>query len=92
MITEFFIWVMGQTASLMLMLFPAGPTSGSTESGLTTGLGVVLGYAAGFGSWVPWAAIGPAILVVLGVLLAASVIRLVRIVASFLTLGGGSAA
>lgn len=50
------------------------------------------GHAAGFGQWIPWAtAINTATFVVacIGV---AFVIKLVRVVASFFTAGGGSAA
>lgn len=92
MITEFFLWVMAQTARLVLSLFPAGPDAGQVPDAMASGVGTVLGYAGGFGNWIPWGQVGPALVVVLGVLVAAGAIKLVRIVASFLTLGGGSAA
>lgn len=92
MITKFFIWLMGQTAQLVLSLFPTGPDPSSSISSATSGIGQVFSWAAALGNWVPWSAVGPALVVVGGALVTAGVIKLVRIVASFLTLGGGSAA
>jgi hypothetical protein len=93
-ITEFFIWVMAGLFRLVLGLFPTGNAGQSAQvaDGVQSGIGTVFGYAASFGNWVPWSAIGPALLVVIGVLGAAAVVKLVRIVASFLSFGGGSAA
>jgi hypothetical protein len=91
-IADFFITTMGYLASLVLSLFPDSTGPGEAQGAIATGLGTVFGYAAGFGAWVPWSAIGPAVLVVTAVFLVAGVIRLVRIVASFLSFGGGSAA
>lgn len=92
MITEFFLWLLGSIAKLVLTLFPAGPDPAPALGGATSGIGQIFGWAAGLGNWVPWSAIGPALGVVVLVLAAAGVVKLVRIVASFLTLGGGSAA
>jgi hypothetical protein len=91
-ISEFFIWVMASTARLVLGLFPVGPSADQAPDAMASGLGTVLGYAGGFGNWIPWTQVGPALLVVLGLLLAAGGVKLVRIAASFLTFGGGSAA
>jgi hypothetical protein len=91
-IAEFFIWIMAATARLVLSLFPAGPDGEQVPDAVASGLGTVLGYAAGFGNWVPWGQVGPALLVVLALLVAAGGVKLVRIAASFLTFGGGSAA
>jgi len=91
-ITEFFLFLMRSIAELVLSLFPDGPDPDELDGTVTSGLGTLFGYAGGFGSWVPWSTIGGALLLVVACLVAAGVIKLVRIVASFLTLGGGSAA
>lgn len=92
MITEFFVWIMAATARLVFSVFPAGPESGSTASSVQTALGTVFGFAADLSNWLPWGSIAPAVAVVGGILLAVGIVKLVRIVASFLTFGGGSAA
>lgn len=56
------------------------------------GLSWLAEQAQGWGYWVPWAAFLQAMTFVAAVIGIALVIRLVRIVASFFTAGGGSAA
>jgi hypothetical protein len=91
-ITEFFIWIMAQTSRLVLTLFPRGPQGQDAADGVQQGIGTVLGYATGFGHWIPWNVVGPALALCIAGMVTAGGIRLVRIIASFLTLGGGSAA
>lgn len=62
---------------------------------LTQGTGfiqTVVSYAGLFDSWVPMSIAGPVVIFVPLALVAGLVIKVARIVASFLTLGGGSAA
>jgi hypothetical protein len=55
-------------------------------------LSQIWGWGAGLGAWVPWQLIGVVVAAVLACALIGFLIKIVRIVASFLTLGGGSAA
>lgn len=50
----------------------------------------VAAFASTFGHWVPWSLVVAVLLVVVGCIVAAFLIRIVRIVASFMTLGGGA--
>lgn len=47
-------------------------------------------WAGTIGTWVPWAVVGLSVGLVVLVMLAGLAIQLVRIVASFVTLGGGA--
>lgn len=60
-------------------------------SDLESALGVVGTAAAGFGDWVPVGTAVQAAMFVCSMLTLGLAIRLIRIVASFLTAGGGSA-
>lgn len=55
-------------------------------------LATVFSAGAGLGAWLPWPLIGTVFAAVMSCLLAGLTIKLVRIVASFFTAGGGSAA
>lgn len=92
MITHLLIVAVGGFAKVVLHLFPPLPDPGPILGGVNGAVGTVFSYAAGFGAWVPWGAVAAALGVVVAMLAASAVIKLVRIVASFLTLGGGSAA
>lgn len=59
---------------------------------MTTGLGSVADYAASMSTWVPFGFVLGVAGSVLACVAAGFLIKLVRIVASFLTAGGGSAA
>jgi hypothetical protein len=84
---------MASTARLLFAVIPGpDPSASSTVSGVQQGLGTVLAYATQFGSWIPWNVVGPAVLITFAALIASGGIKLVRIVLSFITLGGGSAA
>jgi hypothetical protein len=86
-------WVMVAIADFVsaigsLLTVPSPPAFLSSLPGW---IGTVGGYVANTGVWLPWslaAAVGSAYAAILGVGLA---IKLVRIAASFVTLGGGSA-
>ena len=69
--------------------FPAVPSFVSEAAGFASTIG---GYVASTGSWIPWP-IMSATLAAYGVCLAAALlVKTARIIASFVTLGGGSAA
>lgn len=55
-------------------------------------MGTVWGYGAGLGAWVPWSLAGTVLASALACAASGFVIKVVRIVASFFTAGGGSAA
>jgi hypothetical protein len=61
-------------------------------AGAPAAASAVAGYVADTGSWIPWTLMQAVILTWVTVLAAGLAIKVVRIVASFLTLGGGSAA
>ena len=61
-------------------------------SGLSAKVAVVTENMAALGNWVPFGAAGQATALVLASILVALTIKLIRIVASFFTAGGGSAA
>ncbi len=93
MITEFFLWLMASVWHLVTSLFPdPDPATSTVADGVQQGIGTVLAYAGAFGHWIPWWVVVPVLALVMGALIAGGGIKLVRIVASFLTLGGGSAA
>ncbi len=76
--------------------FVAGLFGGLSMPGWWDSLGGyvqdLFGYMAGLGGWIPFGHIGNAVAWVFLCIGIALVVRLVRIVASFLTAGGGSAA
>lgn len=91
MITAKLLDFLGALVSFVTGLLPTMSTPGwlDTASGH---LATVLGYGAALGAWIPWQVAGivfGSLMVALGVSFG---IKVVRIVASFLTLGGGSAA
>jgi hypothetical protein len=91
-ITHLFLVALSGFARAVMGLFPPLPDPDPVIGSASSGLGTVFGYAGQFGGWIPWATVAAALAVVVAVLAAAGVIKLVRIGASFLTLGGGSAA
>ena len=92
MITAFFIWLLGTVVVLVFGLFPDLPSPEPLLGGTESGIGYVVSSAGALSFWVPFGAAGSALVVVAGVAVIAFGIKLARIVASFLTLGGGSAA
>lgn len=72
-----------------LVNFPPVPAFVADAGGYATTVG---GYVVSTGAWIPWPILA-SVLAAYGVCLAAGlVVKTVRIVASFVTLGGGSAA
>jgi hypothetical protein len=92
MITEWLLYFLGSVAEALLELIPGAPERQPAVDGFQQGIGTVVAYAGAFGHWIPWNVVGPVCLLVFGALVASGGIKLVRIVLSFLTLGGGSAA
>lgn len=94
MIVEFFIWLLGSVVHLvadLIGLIPV-PDPDPILDGINDSVATVFTSAGELAFWVPFSATGSALMVVAAVAAAAGAIKLIRIVASFLTLGGGSAA
>jgi hypothetical protein len=90
-ITELLLGFFGQLAEWVLWLLPDAPSgSDSIPDNVLSGLGMVLGYGADLGAWIPWAVVVPTLAILTAVLVASGSILLVRIVASFFSGGGGS--
>lgn len=88
-----FEWLYGLLASLWEALcaaLPAVPVPGWLTGGAAT-VGEVLGKAAALGNWVPFELAAVVVASVVVCLLAGVAIKVARIVASFMTVGGGSA-
>lgn len=92
MITAAIMWLLGGFVTLVFSLFPPLPDPGPILANVQGGIGSVFSSAASLSFWVPFGATGAALALVAAVAVVAFGIKLVRIVASFLTLGGGSAA
>lgn len=75
----------------VLGLFPDGAPPAWMSQG-TAALSTVWSYAAGLGAWVPWSFAGTVIGAIVASVGIGFAIKIVRIVASFFTAGGGSAA
>jgi hypothetical protein len=93
-IVDFLIWMMSTVVELvaaLIGLIPV-PDPAPVISAVNGSVGVVFDAAGALAFWVPFGATGAALLVVAGCAGVAFGIKVVRIVASFLTLGGGSAA
>lgn len=92
MITEFLIWVVGAFVELVFWALPDLPDPAPLLGGVNSGIGQVIGAAGALSFWVPFSATAGALALVAVVAAVVFGIKLVRIVASFLTGGGGSAA
>jgi hypothetical protein len=91
-ITEFLIWVLAEFVRLVFSVLPSLPSPAPLLGGVNSGIGQVVSAAGALSFWVPFGQVSAAVAVVLAVVLVVFGIKLVRIVASFLTGGGGSAA
>lgn len=91
MITTLLIMLVSGFVSVVFGLFPELPDPDAILDG-TSGIGSVFSSVGSLAFWVPFPAAAAALAVVAAVAVAAFGIKLVRIVASFLTAGGGSAA
>lgn len=91
MIVEALVDVLFGIVEFVIGLIPttAAPVWIADASGY---LETLWGYGAGLGAWVPWSLVGTVFASVLSCVAIGLVIKLVRIVASFFTAGGGSAA
>lgn len=91
MITAKLLDFLGALVSFVTGLLPTMPVPGWVD-GASGHLTTILGYGAGLGAWIPWQIAGivfGSLMIALGISFG---IKVARIVASFLTLGGGSAA
>lgn len=87
-------WLFGAFLAFIDQLVKLLPTDGppSWWAGASDKIATVWGYASGLGAWLPYST---ALTVAGGCLVVAAIgftIKVIRIVASFLTAGGGSAA
>lgn len=94
MIADLFIWLLGTVVQLVAWLIDLIPLPDPDPilSGISGGIGSVFAAAGALSFWVPFGAAGAAVLLVAAVAGVSFGVKVVRIVASFLTLGGGSAA
>ena len=74
----------------LVSLFPSASPPAFLTTDLPGFVTTVSGWFSGFGAWLPVAEVGVATAFVATAIGVAFVIRLVRIVASFLTAGGGT--
>jgi hypothetical protein len=90
MITEALAnFFLGLVAALLSFLPTNDPPAWLT--GIGGAIGTVYGYAGQMGVWFPVTLVRNVALAVLGAMLAGFVVKVVRIIASFVTVGGGSA-
>jgi hypothetical protein len=94
-ITDLIIEGIGSFARFVLQLFPSISLPTFFDSGTAPGtvggdLNGWFGNVSAFGNWLPLEAVGPALLIVITALGVMVTIKLIRILASFATGGGGS--
>lgn len=82
-LANFLSWVIGLFPTITL------PDWVTTVTGFVTG---IVTQALQLGNWIPWPMVGLAFVFIWGAFLVAFGVRIARIVASFFTAGGGSAA
>jgi hypothetical protein len=92
MILEWLFTLVASLVRFVLGLFPPMPDVSSLSGSISSAVATLSTYASQVGNFVPWAYVKTCMGIVLAALLTAVVIRIVRIVASFFTAGGGSAA
>jgi len=90
MITKALFDFFGALVGFIVGLFPTSGAPGWVNDGAGY-LAQIWGYADGLGGWIPWSLAGTLLSAVFACMLLSVGIKVVRIVASFLTLGGGSA-
>jgi hypothetical protein len=91
MITEAILGLFIGLFSLVLSLLPTRPAPGWLDDGAGY-LSSIWTAGAGLGAWIPWTLVGTVFSAILACVVIGFTIKIVRIVASFFTAGGGSAA
>lgn len=91
MVTDAVIGMLTNLVNWLLSFLPV-ITLPSWADSTVAAIGTVFGYAGSLGAWVSMPLVGVVLSFVLAAWGVAVVIKFVRIVASFATLGGGSAA
>lgn len=91
MVTEFLLNVLSTviTAVLGLLHFPDVPDAMTAHTGV---FATVASWLHNTGSWIPWTFIQALIVVWVATFLVGGAFKMARIILSFLTAGGGSAA
>jgi hypothetical protein len=91
MITLALLGVLAGIVILIGNLFPESEP-GDIATRAAEGIGTVMGWISGFQSWLPFSVLAQCALVIVSVYLLGFGIKLVRIIASFVSGGGGGAA
>ncbi len=92
MITELLVTIFAGIAGAMGALMPDFDAPGWLTTSLPNAVDAMRPYLAGANAWLPLDQVGVVLAFVAFALAAALTVKLVRIVASFATFGGGSAA
>lgn len=87
-LASFLTWVLGQMPSLGLPTYITGTGAGTLSGTVSSAVQAING----FGNYLPASQIVGAVALAVGGITVAVVVKIVRIIASFLTAGGGSAA
>lgn len=91
MIVEAIFNVVGAFLAFVVGLFPTRDPA-SWVSSMGPAIQTVWNAAAGMGAWIPWSNVSAVVQAVIGAMLTGLAIRLIRVVLSLFTGGGGSAA
>lgn len=92
MIIEWIFDLIAGLVNFFLGLLPDLPDSSWLSGDVASAVSTISGYASQLGNFVPWGIVESCIGLILATLAVAAIIKVVRIIASFLTVGGGSAA
>jgi hypothetical protein len=89
MITASILWLAASLFQLVVSLIPVGDPP-AWWGDLAGYLGTIWGYCDQLGAWIPWSLAGTVVGAILDCLLVAMGIRVVRILLSLFTGGGGA--
>jgi hypothetical protein len=92
MITDLLLDLVTTVLHAVLSLLPAWSPAAGMTSDLTDWLASAWSAAGGLHMWLPTGVLVAALALVLGAVAVAVAVKVVRIIASFMTAGGGSAA
>lgn len=90
MVTDLLLGWLGALWSWLMGLFPV-ITPPDWLTGINAALTTVTSHIGGMGRWLPFGLLGGVLATFFAILAAGFVVKVVRIVASFFTAGGGSA-
>ncbi len=91
-VTEWVIHALSSLIGYVLMVLPTfNEPSWAYDGTIDGGIQEINGFLTGMGAWLPVDALATAMTLMIGAVAVAVGAKIVRIVASFVTLGGGSA-